>query len=195
MVSLSDGSELTGRSVIIATGARYRRLDVPRLENHEGTSVYYAATEIESQVCEGSDIAVVGGGNSAGQAALFLSRRARKVSVLIRGGDLNKGMSRYLVDRVHRAGNIKVLSHTEIRELHGDDALESATIEDNRSGERRTLPVKAIFVFVGAEANTGWLRGVLPMGECSGRVWIATHSCWRRVCQESSRPETFAPAR
>lgn len=165
VVSLSDGSELTGRSVIIATGARYRRLDVPRLENHEGTSVYYAATEIESQVCEGSDIAVVGGGNSAGQAALFLSRRARKVSVLIRGDDLNKGMSRYLVDRVHRAGNIEVLSHTEIRELHGDDALESATIEDNRSGERRTLPVNALFVFVGAEANTGWLRGVLDLDE------------------------------
>ncbi len=165
VVSLAGGSEVVGRSVIIATGARYRRLDVPSLDKYEGTSVYYAATEIESQVCEGSDVAVVGGGNSAGQAALFLSGRARKVSILIRGDDLNKGMSRYLVDRVDRAGNIEVRTHTEIRELNGGDAVESATLEDTRSGERRLLPLSALFVFVGAEANTGWLRGTLALDE------------------------------
>ena len=165
VVSLADGSEIVGRSVIIATGARYRRLAVPNLERYEGTSVYYAATEIESQVCEGSDVAVVGGGNSAGQAALFLARRARKVTILIRGDDLNKGMSRYLVDRVVRAENIDVLTHTEIRELGGGDALESATLEDTRTGERRLLPLSSVFVFVGAEANTGWLRGTLALDE------------------------------
>lgn len=183
VLSLSDGTELVGRSVIIATGARYRRLDVPSLADYEGTSVYYAATEIESQVCEGSDIAIVGGGNSAGQAALFLSRRARKVYVLIRGDDLNKGMSRYLVDRTLRRGNIEVLSSTEIRELRGEDALESVTIEDNRSGERRTLPLKALFVFVGADANTGWLRGAL---ELDGRGFVLTGRELKSVANEGA---------
>ena len=133
-VALSEGGEVAGRSVIVATGARYRRLDIPRLEEFEGVSVQYAATEAEAQMCRGNEVAVVGGGNSAGQAAVFLAGRVAKVYLLIRGGDLAKSMSRYLIDRIERTANIELLSHTGVRELVGDGALEA-------SSSRETAPV------------------------------------------------------
>ena len=147
------------RSVIAASGASYRRLEVPRLERFEGVSVHYAATEAEAQRFEGEEVVVVGGGNSAGQAALFLAGRARRVYQLIRGDDLGKSMSRYLVERVTGAENVELLANTEVRELMGEDHLEGIVVEDNRSGARRTLGARALFVFIGAEANTGWLEG------------------------------------
>jgi thioredoxin reductase (NADPH) len=165
-LSLSGGGGVRGRSVIVATGARYRRLDVPRLEEFEGLSVHYAATEAEAQMCEGDEVAVVGGGNSAGQAAVFLASRALKVYLLIRSEDLGKGMSSYLVDRVGDTANIELLNNTEIQELLGDEApLEGVVVEDNRSGERRKLPVSTIFAFIGADANTGWLGDTLQLDE------------------------------
>ncbi|HET7481045.1 MAG TPA: FAD-dependent oxidoreductase [Rubrobacteraceae bacterium] len=170
-VALSDGEEVAGRSVIIATGARYRRLDAPRLEDFEGVSVYYAATEVEAQMCAGSEVIVVGGGNSAGQAAVFMAGRTRKVYVLIRGGDLSRGMSRYLVNRVEGTPNIEVLTRTEVRELLGDEHLEGVIVEDNSSGERRTLGARAVFVFIGADAHTEWLEDVL---ELDGRGFVVT---------------------
>jgi thioredoxin reductase (NADPH) len=164
-VMLSDGSEVSGSSVIVATGARYRRPDVPRLERFEGVSVHYAATEAEAQMCRGNEVAVMGGGNSAGQAAIFLASRVAKVYLLIRGGDLGKSMSRYLIDRIGSTENIELLCHTEARELVGDGSLDGIGVEDNRSGERRTLPARALFVFIGAEANTGWLTGTVALDE------------------------------
>ncbi|HZF57878.1 MAG TPA: FAD-dependent oxidoreductase [Rubrobacter sp.] len=164
-IELSDGGEVAARSVIAATGARYRRLDVPRLERFEGVSVHYAATEAEAQRCEDEDVAVIGGGNSAGQAAVFLAARARRVYLLVRGGDLGKGMSRYLVDRVTDAENVELLPNTEVRELVGGDRLDGVVVEDSRSGARRTLGAKALFVFIGAEANTGWLQGAVELDE------------------------------
>jgi thioredoxin reductase (NADPH) len=165
-ISLSEGGEVRARCVIVATGARYRRLDVPRLEEFEGLSVHYAATEAEAQMCAGEEVAVVGGGNSAGQAAVFLAERARKVYLLIRGGDLGKSMSRYLVDRIERCADIELLAHTEVREFVGEQAPpEGIVVEDNRSGEKRTLGARAVFVFIGADANTGWLRGTLSLDE------------------------------
>jgi thioredoxin reductase (NADPH) len=164
-IKLSEGGKVAARSVIVASGARYRRLEVARLERFEGESVHYAATEAEAQRCEGEEVAVVGGGNSAGQAALFLAGRTRKVYLLIRGGDLGKGMSRYLVDRVMDAENVELLTNTEVRELVGEGRLEGVVVEDNRSGERRTLGARALFVFIGAEANTGWLKGCLELDE------------------------------
>jgi thioredoxin reductase (NADPH) len=157
-IGLTGGGEVLTRAVIAATGARYQRLDVEDLDRFEGVSVHYAATEAEVQRFEGEEVVVVGGGNSAGQAAVFLGSRMRKVHLLIRGGDLAKGMSQYLVDRVGRASNVEVLGFTEVRELLGEDRLEGVVVEDNRSGERRTLDVKALFVFIGARANTAWLR-------------------------------------
>lgn len=199
-VTLSDGTEVTGRSVIVATGARYRRLDVERLEEFEGTSIYYAATEVEAQACAESEVAVVGGGNSAGQAALFLAGRMRKVYLLIRGGDLGKGMSRYLTDRVERAGNIEVLTHTEIRELVGDDALEGAVVGNECSGEDHTLPVKAIFVFIGASARTDWLEGTLELDDrgfvLSGpalKTLVSEASVWQSLSRDAFLLETSLP--
>jgi thioredoxin reductase (NADPH) len=164
-VTLSEGGEVAGRSVIVATGARYRRLNIPRLERFEGVSVHYAATEAEAQMCRGNEVAVVGGGNSAGQAAVFLAERVAKVNLLIRGGDLGRSMSRYLIDRIERTANIELLVHAGVRELMGDLALEGVVVEDNRSGERRTLEARALFVFIGAEANTGWLKGTIALDE------------------------------
>ena len=164
-IELSEGGEVAARSVIVATGARYRRLEVPGLERFEGVSVHYAATQAEAQRCEGMEVAVVGGGNSAGQAALFLARRTRKVYLLIRGDDLGKSMSRYLVNRVMEAQNIELLANTELRQLLGEDRLEGIEVEENRLDARRTLEARALFVFIGAEANTGWLRGTVELDE------------------------------
>jgi thioredoxin reductase (NADPH) len=164
-VLLSDGGVVAAHSVIAASGARYRRLEVAGLGRFEGVSVHYAATEAEAQRCEDKEVAVVGGGNSAGQAALFLAGRTRRVYLLIRGDDLGKSMSRYLVDRISRTENVELLTETEIRELSGEDRLEELVVEDNRSGIRRTLGARALFVFIGARANTGWLQGAVELDE------------------------------
>jgi thioredoxin reductase (NADPH) len=162
-IELSEGGEVAARSVIAATGARYRRLEVSQLERFEGVSVHYAATEAEAQRCEGEEVVVVGGGNSAGQAALFLAGRTRRIYLLIRGADLAKSMSRYLVDRIVDAENVELLANSEVLELMGEDHLEGVVVEDNRSGARRTLGARAVFIFIGAEANTGWLEGVVEL--------------------------------
>ncbi len=163
VVRLDDGSSITAQTVVIATGARYRKLDVPDLERFEGTSVYYAATQAEAQTCAGDPVVVVGGGNSAGQAALFLAHRAAKVSLLVRGDDLAKSMSRYLVDRIEGHPKIEVLHHTEIRELVGDRQIQEVVVEDNRTGLRTRLLARALFVFIGAVPHAGWLGDQIPL--------------------------------
>jgi thioredoxin reductase (NADPH) len=180
-IELSEGGEVTARSVIAATGARYRRLEVPGLERFEGVSVHYAATEAEAQRCEGEEVVVVGGGNSAGQAMLFLAGRTRKVYSLIRGGDLKKSMSNYLVERIGDTENVELLANTEIRELVGEERLEGIIVEDNRSGARRMLRARALFVFIGAGANTGWLQGTVELDE---RGFVLTGGALNRSVQE-----------
>jgi thioredoxin reductase (NADPH) len=165
LIGLSEGGEVAARSVIVASGARYRRLGVESLARFEGESVHYAATQAEAQRCEDEEVAVVGGGNSAGQAALFLAARTRKVYLLIRSDDLGKSMSTYLVDRITRAGNVELLTNAEVRELIGEDRLDGVVVENNRSGERQTLGARSLFVFIGADANTGWLRGTVGLDE------------------------------
>jgi thioredoxin reductase (NADPH) len=203
-IELSEGGEVAARSVIAATGARYRRLDVPGLEHFEGVSIHYAATEAEAQRCEGEEVAVVCGGNSAGQAALFLAARTRRVYLLIRGDDLGKGMSRYLVDRVTIAENVELLANTEVGELVGEDRLEVVVVENNRSRARRTFGARALFVFIGAEANTGWLQGAVELDErgfvLTGRELDGTAlegGAWRGLSRgpyllETSLPGVFA---
>jgi thioredoxin reductase (NADPH) len=199
-IRLDEGGEILARSVIAATGARYQRLDVPGLEQFEGVSIHYAATEAEVQRFEGGDVVVIGGGNSAGQAAVYLSRRMRKVSLLIRGGDLGKGMSKYLVDRVSDAPNVELLPYTEIRELVGIDRLDGVVVEDNRSGERRALDATALFVFIGARANSGWLHGAVQLdrrgfvltGE-SLEDAVLEQEAWHGLSRQPYRLETSLP--
>ena len=152
---------------MIATGARYRKLAVPRLEEFEGTSVYYAATLIEAQLCRGDPVAVVGGGNSAGQAALFLAEPRRAgPTCIVRDDDLGRDMSRYLADRIERSPNIEVLLHTEVRELDRRRA------RSRRSSSRTTGPAsaarleaRALFVFIGAEPHTRWLADQVALDD------------------------------
>ena len=193
IVGLSDGNSLVGRAVVIATGAHYRRLPVPDLERFESVSVFYEATLMEALVCAGDPVAVVGGGNSAGQAALFLARHAARVRLLIRGGDLRKDMSRYLADRIETSDAIDVLLHTEVRELAGGDRdgrLEALVVEDNSTGERRTLEAKALFVFIGAEPCTPWLGDEIAM-DSKGFVLTGAEAGAQSILQ-TSRPGVVA---
>jgi thioredoxin reductase (NADPH) len=164
-VELADGSAVNGRTLIVATGAQYRKLAVADLDRFEGLGVYYAATLVEAQMCADDPVLVVGGGNSAGQAAIYMSRHAGSCRLLIRGGDLGKSMSRYLVDEIERREEIEVMTHSEIVELRGETSLESAIVVDNRRDVRAELPAKAVFVFIGADPHTEWLDGCVALDE------------------------------
>jgi thioredoxin reductase (NADPH) len=165
-VRLDDGGEINTRSVVIATGARYRKLDLPRLEEFEGTSIHYAATLIEARFCNQRPVAVVGGGNSAGQATLFLTRYAAKVRLIIRHDELGRDMSRYLVDQIESNPNVEVLRNTEVRELVGHDGeLAALIVADTWTGQRRRVDVDLLFVFIGAQPCTGWLRGSVALDD------------------------------
>jgi thioredoxin reductase (NADPH) len=165
VVRLDDGSEVSGDTVVIASGVRYRRLPVPRLEEFEAHSVFYAATQMEARVCAGDPVAVVGGGNSAGQATLFLARHAASVTLIVRESELGEHMSRYLADRIEREPRVEVLLHTEVHELAGDRALEAVEVQDSETGERRQVPARALFVFIGASPHTRWLGDEVALDE------------------------------
>ncbi|WP_035127346.1 FAD-dependent oxidoreductase [Conexibacter woesei] len=165
VIRLASGQALETRAVVIATGARYRKLEVPRLEDFESNSVYYAATLVEAQWCAGAPVVVVGGGNSAGQATTFLARHATEVHLVLREDDLEVNMSRYLADRIRALPNVRVHRHLEVRELLGDHRLEAVVVEDRHSGARSRLDAEALFVFIGAEPHTEWLRGVVALDE------------------------------
>jgi thioredoxin reductase (NADPH) len=165
VVELGDGQRLRARTVVVATGASYRRPNVKRLEEFDGAGVYYAATAVEAQMCDGAPVVVVGGANSAGQAAVFLAGQVSRVDLLLRGGDLAARMSRYLVDQVEAEPSIEVHTRTEIRGLDGDGALAAITLEDTARGVIRTMEARALFVFVGAEPCTGWLSGAVATDE------------------------------
>lgn len=163
VVGLADGEDLVSHAVLVATGVRYRRLDVPGLDRLEGSSVYYAATEFEARLCQDDPVTVVGGGNSAGQAACFLSRRSPVVNLVIRHDDLGRDMSRYLADRVEQSPAIKIWRNSEVSELIGDEALEEVRLHDLRTGAKQRVATTALFVLIGAAPHTGWLQGELPL--------------------------------
>jgi thioredoxin reductase (NADPH) len=202
-VRLDDGTSVTARSVVIATGARYRRLDVPRAEYFEKMSIYYAASQAEALLCRGDPVAIVGGGNSAGQAAVFLSRHAAQVTLIVREHDLAEYMSRYLIDQVRRITNVQVMLGTEVRELLGDQALEAIAVEDNRTGARRILPARAFFVFIGVAPCVGWLGGFVdlddhgfvrtgPDAPLTAGAAAGAETGWQRSVLETSQPGIFA---
>src|SRR6266536_953749 len=160
-VRFEDGELVSARSVIIATGARYNRLALDRLADFEGVGVYYAATQMEAQACRGGPVAIVGGGNSAGQAALFLSRSSAEVHVIIRGQTLETSMSRYLTGQIERNPRITVTPRMHVTALLGKDQLEGVELVDTSRQLTSALAVRGLFVFVGAQPSTGWLAGQL----------------------------------
>jgi thioredoxin reductase (NADPH) len=195
-----DGEEtVRGKCLLIATGAEYRVLGVEGCERYEGRGVYYAATPIEAQVCGGAEVVVVGGGNSAGQAAYFLSHHARTVYVAIRGDDLYKNMSSYLAVRVESTPNIRLLCNTEVRRLEGDGSLEQVELVNRKTNEVKRLKSPAVFSFIGAVPRTDWLPAEI---ERDAKQFVKTgpplasspHWTGKRApfFLETSRPGVFA---
>jgi thioredoxin reductase (NADPH) len=164
-VEFDDGTRIAARSVVIATGARYKKLPLPRLEDFEGTSVFYAATLVEALVCREDPVVVVGGGNSGGQAAIFLADHAAHVTLVVLEDELTENMSRYLADRIERAPGVEVRLHTELRDLLGERRLEGVVAEDTHTGERSEIDALALFVFIGAAPHTAWLGGQVELDD------------------------------
>ena len=162
-IEIDDGVRVLTRTVVIATGAEYRRLPLQNLQQFDGTGVYYGATFIEAQLCGGEEVIVVGGGNSAGQAAVFLSQTARHVHLLVRSGGLADSMSRYLIRRIEESRNITLRTHTEIASLEGLDHLERVQWRNNQSGETEVRDLRHVFVMTGAAPNTRWLDGCVVL--------------------------------
>jgi thioredoxin reductase (NADPH) len=207
VLHLDGGEAVTGKCLLIATGADYRRLGVEGCEPLEGCGVYYAATPAEAQLYRGSDVVVVGGGNSAGQAAVFLAGHARKVHLVVRGGDLYRSMSSYLAHRIESTPNIELLLDTEVARMRGDGHLSEVELVNKKTEQRRAIAAPALFSFIGAVPRTDWLP---PEVERDAKGFVRTggpwrgrrtgrgggrRSCWRPAAPACSRRGTCAPAR
>jgi thioredoxin reductase (NADPH) len=172
-VQIDEGERVAARTVIIATGAQYRRLRLENLSRFEGAGVYYGATHLEAQLCSGEEVIVVGGGNSAGQAAVFLAQTARRVHMLVRGNGLADKMSRYLIRRIEESPTIDLRTNSEAISLDGNDYLERVQWRDNKTGSVETHNVSALFSMTGAVPNSSWLQGCVA---CDARGFIKTGS-------------------
>ena len=192
--------------MLIASGATYRRLEADGCSEFEGRGVFYAATLNEAPLCGGKEVAVVGGGNSAAQAAVYLSNYASKVYMVVRGSDLRHEMSYYLVDRIKQTPQIELLLNTVVTRMDGSEELESVEVLNGRTGERRTLRTRALFSFIGAVPHTHWLpaeierdtKGFIQRAprwhvRCTGTLDVR-RSCSRPVSRECSRPATCDPS-
>jgi thioredoxin reductase (NADPH) len=160
-VKLNDGTEISCHTLLIATGVSYRKLDVPGIERLTGAGVYYGAAMTQALSCHNEDVYMIGGANSAGQAAIYFSKYARKVTMLVRADSLSKGMSQYLADQIVKTENIKVWLHSSLVEVKGKNRLEAITINDAIRGEKQTIPAYALFIFIGAQPHTDWLAGTV----------------------------------
>jgi thioredoxin reductase (NADPH) len=164
-LELEDGTSLSARAIVIATGAQYKKPDLPNLKKYEGQGVYYGATYIESQLCEGEDVIVVGGGNSAGQAAVFLAQTARKVYMLVRSDGLAETMSRYLIRRITDNPKIELHVNTQITQLSGSFNLEQVEWHNKIDGSTTVRPIHHVFIMAGASPRTEWLRGCVALDD------------------------------
>lgn len=193
-LTLGDGGVIMSRAVVVALGVQYRKLPLARLEEFEGAGIYYAATDIEANVCGPHPVTVIGGGNSAGQAAIFLAQRGSEVTIAIRGDSLTSSMSSYLVDRIRAAENIHVAAHTEVTELHGADRLAEITVTNNRTGAVERRVCVGLFSFIGAVPFTDWLDGFVELDD---KGFVLTdgdlHGLpFEPLPFETSRPGVFA---
>jgi len=165
ILTLSDGSEVGCLALLLATGVSWRKLDTPGIERLTGAGVYYGAALSEAMACKDEDVFLIGGANSAGQAAMFFSEHARSVTMLIRGESLTKSMSQYLIEQIEATPNIKLMPYTSVVEAKGDTRLECLTLLDSQTGEKTTVPAASLFIFIGAEPMTGWLDGLIETDE------------------------------
>ncbi|HTB14557.1 MAG TPA: FAD-dependent oxidoreductase [Bryobacteraceae bacterium] len=196
-IALDDGKSIKSRTVIIASGAQYRKPDLQNLTKFEGVGVYYGATTIEAGICRDQNIAIVGGGNSAGQAAVFLANHAKRVYLMVRGPGLASTMSRYLISRIEACPEITLMSWTEVEALEGDDHLKCVRWRNKQTGETGTYEIPHLFMMTGATPNTGWLNGCLQLddkqfiktGTDIGTGWPLKRSPY---LLETSRPGVFA---
>ena len=190
---VGDGEDVRTRAVVVASGVRYRRLDVPNLAQFEGSCVHYWASPIEARLCAGQEVALVGAGNSAGQAAVYLASRVRKVWLLARRGDLGATMARYLVERIGAQPNIEVLTETEITALEGrEDTLEHVRWRNRASGEEVTHAIQHLFLFIGADPNTDWLAECGVALDDKGFVRTGADIGGGRHSLETNRDGVFA---
>ena len=165
VVTLADGTELSGDVLLIATGVSYRKLDVPGVERLTGAGVYYGAAITEALSCRDDDVYVIGGANSAGQAAMYLSQYARSVTLLVRSDSLERSMSRYLIDEIEARDNIHVRLNSGVARVNGEQNLETVTIRETTSGKEDTVPAAGLFIFIGALPGTDWLDGIVKRDE------------------------------
>lgn len=164
-LELESGQVVRSRCVLVSSGVTYRQLGMPGCQTFEGAGVYYAATSVEARVCDGKHAIVVGGGNSAGQAAMYLAERAEKVSLLIRGNDLAKSMSAYLCQRVEQHPRIEILRHTEVQDICGDDCVDRVHLRNNQTDEVTEVPCAGLFIFIGAKPHSDWLPDDILLDE------------------------------
>lgn len=164
-IELTNGGKINCHSLLIATGVQWRKLDVPGIENLTGAGIYYGAAMTEAMACQNEDVYIVGGANSAGQAAMYCSRYARQVVMLVRGESLNASMSQYLIDQIKQTENIRVEYNSSITETHGEERLEAISVHCTESGETNVYQANSLFVLIGATPHTNWLEGVIERDE------------------------------
>ena len=187
---------LRAKALLIATGANYRRLDAEGREQFEGVGVYYAATALEGQLCRNETVVVAGSGNSAGQAAMFLSDGAAKVLLVVRGNDIESKMSAYLSRRVKACANIEILCNTEIRKMSGGKKLEQIEMENTKTGERRVVRTPAVFSMIGARPCTDWLPAEIERDEkgfIKTGIKVAGAPAWQANKHQPGPLETSFP--
>jgi thioredoxin reductase (NADPH) len=190
-MELSDGHHVRSRTVVVATGARYLKLDASNYDRYRYQGVHYAATGMEGMLCKGQEIAVVGGGNSAGQAAIFLASFAKHVHLVVRRPSLEDAMSRYLTTRIARSSRISVHTSTIVDSLNGEPHLENVELVNQQSGERSLLAVRALFVMIGAEPNSLWLRGSVDMDK-NGFIMTGLPGAFENSRYATSLPGVYA---
>ncbi|MBD2113125.1 MULTISPECIES: FAD-dependent oxidoreductase [Cyanophyceae] len=204
LLTLSDGSEISAHAVILALGVSWRRLDTTGLEQFTGAGVYYGAAQTEALACEGEDVYIIGGANSAGQAAMNFAKYAKSVTMLVRGDSLTKSMSQYLIDQIAATDNITVQTHTSVIEAKGGTQLEALVLQNVITGATETVPAQSLFIFIGATPHTDWLedlvqrdaRGYLLTGPDLGSSGVPPHQVWSQerppFLLETSLPGVFA---
>ena len=189
IVKLAEGNDIGCKVLLIATGVSYRKLDVPGAERLQGCGVYYGSAMTQALSSKDEDVYIIGGANSAGQAAIYFSKYARRVVMLVRGDSLSASMSQYLIDQIKKTPNIQVEAHARVSEVHGDSRLEAISIHCGDSGQNDKVPANSLFVFIGAEPNTDWLAGVVERDE---RGFILTGA---DLMRDGKRPPGWPPDR